>query len=212
MIISLLLGTVILTDVTQVAARISAGPGGSIPRDPAASAPMSSGRLLVLTGTIAYTDPRQGFAIIGSSVDDTHLARPGDPLPDGSSIREIYPKHVVLEYGGRLEIVGLHGRGELAGAAQIQTPALPQPVGLEQVDLKGVTVGDAILSQALRPTDELRIDPLPSDTRASETTGNERRSYHAQSTDAPQSPLPSAQDPADELSDDRRQRGASRGK
>lgn len=162
----------------------------------------SSGRLLVLTGIIAYTDPRQGFAIIGSSVEDTHVARPGDHLPDGASVREIYPQHVVLEYGGRLETVGILGRGEPA----------------ERTDLAGATAGDATLSQAPRLTDEPRLDPRPIEPPASETTGNDRRSADMQPTDAPQkqaqpeAPLPSALDPANEISDYRRQRAADREK
>jgi hypothetical protein len=205
MIVAALLGTIILTDVTQVAGRVVAEPGESMPRRPAAGAENHevSGRLLVLTGIIAYPDPRQGFAIIGSSVESTHVARPGEQLPDGSSIREIYPMHVVLEYGGRLEKVGIHERGEPVGAAHVELLPLPQ---------------HAVPNQAPRPTDEARNDLRPSDTRASETVGNERRSYDTQSMDAPQerlqpeAPLPSAPDPADELSDDRRQRGGGRGK
>jgi hypothetical protein len=234
MIVAALLGTVILTDVTQVSGRVSAEPGESTPRNPSTGAPMLlisrvamtsgrtdmsgaaaaqmarplenhalPGRLLVLTGIIAYTDPRQGFAIIGSSVNNTYLARPGQQLPDGSSLREIYPKHVVLEYGGRLETVGMYERGEPSGTAYAQIPPPPQ---------------QAIPSQAPRPTDEPPSDRRPGDTRASETTSNERRYYDTQSTDAPQEqaqpevPLPAAQDPADELSDDRRQRASSRRK
>lgn len=195
MIVAMLLGMFVLAAVTQVSARVSTGPGDSTARNP-------SGRLLVLTGIIAYTDPRQGFAIIGSSVEDTYVARPGEHLPDGASIREIYPEHVVLEYGGRLETVGIHGRGEPA----------------EKADLAGVTAGDATLSQAPRLTDEPRIDPRPIEPPASETTVNDRRSHDMQPTDAPQkqaqpeAPLPSALDPANELSDYRRQRAADREK
>jgi type II secretory pathway component PulC len=174
-IVSALLGAVMLIAVSQVFGRARVEPGGNhaLPD-----------RLRVLTGIIAYTDPSQGFAIIGSSVDDTYLARPGELLPDGASIREIYPSHVVLEYGGRLETVGMYRRGEPAGAAYIQTP------------------GDAMPSQAPRPSAEPPSGPRPSDTRASDTTGTEHRSFHTQSTDVlprqaqPEVPLPSAQDPA----------------
>ena len=217
MIISALLGMWILAAVTQVYGRVSE-PGDATTRN-------QTGRLRVLTGIIAYTDPRQGFVIIGSSVEDTHLARPGEHLPDGASIREIYPRHVVLEYGGRLETVGIYGRGEPTAADQVQIPSLPQPWS-DKVDIEAATAGDALLSQAPRLTDEARnltdeprslsdephSDPRLSDTPASETTGSERPSYDAQSTDAPQiqaepqAPLPSAPDPADELSNGRRQR------
>lgn len=195
LVVSMLLGMLVLAGATQVCARASTGPGESMTRNP-------SGRLVVVTGIIAYTDPRQGFAIIGSSVEDTYVARPGDHLPDGASIREVYPEHVVLEYGGRLETVGIHGRGE---------PAV-------KADLARAIPGDATPSQAPRLTDEPRIDPRPIEPPVSETTANDRRSYDIQPTDAPQkqaqpeAPLPSALDPANELSDYRRQRAADRDK
>ena len=179
MIVAALLGAVILLTVTQAFGRARDEPE----------------RLLVLTGIIAYTDPSQGFVIIGSSVENTYLARPGELLPDGSSIREIYPSHVVLEYGGRLEKVGMYQRGKPTSTAYVQPPPLPQQ------------------GRAEPPS-----DPPPSDTRASETTGSGNRSYDAQSTNVlqrqaqPELPLPSAQDPADEINDARRQQATRRRK
>jgi hypothetical protein len=147
-IVSALLGAVILIAVAQVFGRAHVEPGAGMPRNPPTGVPalwtsrvaMASGhtrisgpvpqlsqplenhalseRLRVLTGTIAYTDPSQGFAIIGSSVENTYLARPGELLPDGSSIREIYPSHVVLEYGGRVETVGMYQRGKPTDAVR----------------------------------------------------------------------------------------------
>lgn len=183
MIVSALMGAVMLVAITQVF--------GSTRVDQTSVNPALHERLLVLTGIIAYTDPSQGFAIIGSSVENTYLARPGELLPDGSSIREIYPSHVVLEYGGRLETVGMYKRGEPAAATYVQAP---------------------------RPSDEPPSGPRPSDIRAGETTDSENHSYESPSTDVlprqaqPKVPLPTAQDPANELSDDRRQQATSRRK
>lgn len=237
-----------LIAVTQVFGRARVEPGEWMPRNPAMVVPvprtehaaMMSGytgipgatpqasqplenhalpdRLLVLTGTIAYTDPSQGFAIIGSSVENTYLARPGERLPDGSLVREIYPSHVVLEYGGRLETVGMYRRGEPVGTAHVQTPPLPQQELLAAMNVKPATAGDVSPSQAPRAGDEPPDGPRPSDTPVSERTGSEHRSYDVQSTEVPRGqaqpevPLPSAQDPADELSDDRRQHSTSRRK
>src|SRR5581483_3759247 len=55
--------------------------GGSHPT-PAQEERSNSGPFRVLTGVIAYTDPKQGFAIIGNSVDNTFVVRPGQQLPD----------------------------------------------------------------------------------------------------------------------------------
>ena len=230
-----------LTDVTQVFGRVRAEDGGWMPLNPSMRADVAMrsrrtdmsgaamqgarpsenqgppGRSTVLTGIIAFTDPRQGFAIIGSSVQNTYLARPGDQLPDGALIREIHPNHVVLEYGGRLETVGMYERKEPAGAVYVQIPPPPQQPQWEEANLKGVTANGTLPSQAPRPTDEPPSDPRP-DARASETAGHERRSFDTPSTDGlqnqaqPQGPSPSAQDPADEFGDDRRQRAERRRK
>jgi hypothetical protein len=211
MIVSALLGAVILTDATQVSSHVRT----------------ESSRSLVLTGIIAYTDPRQGFAIIGSSVQHTYLARPGQQLPDGSRILEIHPKHVVLEYGGSLEIVGMYERGQPAGAVYAQNTPLPQQRQREEAGLIGVTAADTTPS-LVRPTDTLPGHPRPSDTRPNETPADEVRSNDALlPADAPpsdtppknalprwaqpQAPLPAAQDPADEFSEYRRRRAESRG-
>ena len=219
-IVSALLGAVILTDVTQVSGRARDEPGARMPFHQMAR-PLPSnappGRSLVLTGVIAFTDPRQGFAIIGSSVQNTYLARPGDQLPDGSLVREVHPNHVVLEYGGKLETVGMYGGGEPTSTAYVPIPPPPQHVQWDAAELKAATAGDAVPSPAPRATDEPPGDPRP-DARASDIAGNEHRPHDTQFTDAlqrmaePQAPSPSAQDPADELSDDRRQRIESRRK
>jgi|KBSMisStandDraft_5_1062788.scaffolds.fasta_scaffold28389_2 type II secretory pathway component PulC len=206
-IVSAFLGAVILIAATQVFGRaMTSGLTDTSSAAAQMSQPLENHeqpeRLRVLTGIIAYTDPSQGFAIIGSSVENTYLARPGELLPDGSSIREIYPSHVVLAYGGRLETVGMYQRGKPTGAAYVQTPPLLQQARLEAVDVNAVTAGDAMSRQAPRPGGEPPGDPRPIDTRASEPTGSGQS--------RPEVPLPSALDPAEELSDDRRQQPTSR--
>ena len=205
MVASMLFGALILTAVTQVSGRIRS------------DAP--SGRALVLTGIIAYTDPKQGFAIIGGTVESTYLVRPGERLPDGSLIREIYAQHVVLEYEGRLEKVGMYKRGDLAGNAHIQIPPPRQQIQREEdADPKGAAVGDVLPRRTLRSTDEPPRDAPPDDAQTIERPDNGHRSFEPRSSDTsqkqaqPDAPLPSAQDPADELNDDRRVRSESRRK
>jgi hypothetical protein len=198
MIVPVLLGAVILTDATQVSSR----------------ARTESSSPLVLTGTIAYTDPRQGFAIIGSSVRNTFLARPGQQLPDGSRIREIHPKHVVLEHGDSLETVGMYDRGQQsAGAVYAQIPLSPQQTRSEDEELKGITAHETGPSLARPTADVPPGHPRPSDTRPNETPANEMRLNDTPPSDAlpkrvqPEVPLPTtAQDPVDEFNDYRRQR------
>jgi hypothetical protein len=204
--------------------------GQAPPTDRPAENGAASGRFLVLTGVIAYTDPKQGFAIIGNSVRTTFLARPGQQLPDGSWIREIYPKHVVLEHRGNLETLGIYRHDESAGAVYAaEVSPLPQ---LARWEVEGIAAGEMRPSQA-RPTDGLPSPPEPSEIRRSETLATEVRSNEAPPSDTPLSdalpkaavakdaptkqahpepPLPVAQDPADEFGDARRQSAENRGK
>jgi type II secretory pathway component PulC len=244
MIVAALLGAVILTNTEQVSGRILTESSPSPPWNPSTPAPMplrsdvavsighmgmfeappqmaqplpnraTPERFRVLTGIIAYTNPRQGFAIIGSDVQNTYLARPGQQLPDGSLIREILPKHVVLEYGGSLETVEIYEGGQPAGAVYAQTPPLPQQIHGEEAE-NAVTTVDMTPSR-VRPTDAPPVQPRLSDTRSDETQAKEWRPDDAPPSDAlskeaqPEAPLPTAQDPADESSDDRRQRAEGR--
>ncbi len=209
-----LVGAVMLTDVTLVGARIRFPPMPGAAMQPAQQpqnrAP--SGPWRVLTGIIAYSDPKQGFAMIGNSVQNTYLARPGDQLPDGSRIREIRPTHVVLEVGGNLETVGIFEHDQPAGAVYIAPPPLPPPP---------MPTVDATPARAARLIEQ----PPSSDTRSSDTPPNPARSDDAPKIDPavldavaiggpqppkqaqPQDPLsPTTQDPADNFGDDRRQR------
>lgn len=242
-IVRALLGAVILTDATQVCARV---------RDPSAPMPMrpgipmtgrrdmllqarmhpdlpvqnreASGPWRVLTGIIAYTDPKQGFAMIGNSVKNTYLARPGDQLPDGSRIREIHPKQIVLESGGRLETVDLYEQQQSTRAVYApiplplpqQAPSLPQQARWDEAELKAATAGEATPSHPPRSPEQPPSEPRPSDIRASDIPASQVHSIDTPPSDAqaqPQGPLsPTTQDPADEFGDDRRQRADNRRK
>jgi type II secretory pathway component PulC len=194
----------------------------------------AGGRFLVLTGVIAYTDPKHGFAIIGNSVRNTFLARPGQQLPDGSWIREIHPKNVVLEHEGNLETLGIYRHDESPGTSYAEFSPLPQQA---QWGVEGIVAGPMRPGLA-RSTDGFPSPPEPSETRRSEATAREVLANEAPPSDAlpkdpvakdavakdgvakdaptkqaqPEAPLPAAQDPADEFSDDRRHRAENRGR
>jgi hypothetical protein len=229
-----LLGAVILTDVTHVSARIRLPPTPGAAMQPGQQAQIRTpaGPWRVLTGIIAYTDPRQGFAMIGNSVQNTYLARPGDQLPDGSRIREIRPTHIVLEVGGNLETVGIFEHDQPAGAVYIPpppmpimpTPPAPQQSKWEEMELRQMAAGDATPPRLprsidpppgeLRPTDTPPGDAPPNKARASEVTAVDTAPIDGPPTQAqPPNPLtPTTQDPADEFGGDRRQRAEERKK
>jgi Type II secretion system protein C len=236
MIVPALLGITALSETTPAFSYISEtstpsgiptipdGWTGAVPGDPqTAQGPRNratSGPYRVLTGLIAYTDPRQGFAIIGSSVRNTFLVRAGQQLPDGSWIREIHPEHVVLEHGGSLEALRMYQRGESAGSAYVPISLRPQSARWEEAD--GTTAGEARSNQA----EPAGTSPIPrpfSDPRRSEMQANEVRTNDAMPSNTspsdvltkqapPEAPVPQAQDPADEFGDEHRQRADSRRK
>lgn len=188
-----------------------------------------SDRFTVLTGVIAYTDPKQGFAIIGNSVDNTFVVRPGQQLPDGATIREIHAKNVVLEHKGTLETLGMYRHDESAGTAYGELYPLPQPPpplpqqarweASEPPPATGVKSSEPRSSET-RSTETPPSPPGMGDIRRSEPPAGGARSDEAQNdTPAedvapkqahPGTPSPAAQEPADEFSDDRRQRAESR--
>ena len=167
--------------------------------------------------------------MIGNSVRNTYLARPGDQLPDGSRIREIHPTQVVLEVGGNLETVGIFEDDQPAPTRAVYTPPPPIPV-MPPMPPPGFTI-DATPARAARLIDpgEPRLnDPQSSDTppagkvRASElppadamaaSDGAAIDGAQKAPQALPTGPLsPSAQDRAGEFGADRRSRAEERGK
>jgi general secretion pathway protein C len=84
----------------------------------AASAPTTSLRL-TLAGTLAGSDPAQGWAIIGESAQNTRLYATGASIAGGATLREVYADRAILERGGRLEALLLP---RLSGAAASAAP------------------------------------------------------------------------------------------
>jgi hypothetical protein len=245
MLVAALLGTMLVTHVPQTYGRarflptpaplpsrsdVPAGTGrmdmfdGTAQADRALQNRGAPGRWVVLTGIIAYTDPKLGFVMIGTSVQNTSLARPGQQLPDGAWVREIHLKDVVLEYGGRLETVGLYEHEHLGGTAYAPYIPLPQQARWEAAELKETLGGDITPVHEPRSTESPPGEPRTGNTRRGEGPVNLVRHFGALLIDAPPGdeppeqaqpqapPAPVAQDPADELSDGRRVRAESRGK
>ena len=73
-------------------------------------------------GTLAGTDPAQGWAIIGEASQAARVYATGATVPGGARLHEVYADRVILERGGRLESLALP---RLEGAA-------PTPVVHEQ--------------------------------------------------------------------------------
>jgi general secretion pathway protein C len=62
---------------------------------------------LVLAGTIAGTDPLQGFAIIGDSAATARVYPVGRTVAGGAKLHSVYPDRVILDRNGKLEALML---------------------------------------------------------------------------------------------------------
>ena len=95
---------------------------------------------LVLAGTIAASDPKQGFGIIGESATNAKLYSVGDSVPGGARLNAVYGDRVILERGGQLEALLLPrerkgGTGTTAPPPRDGTAmSMPQTAGSQVVD------------------------------------------------------------------------------
>lgn len=70
---------------------------------------------LVLTGVIATSDPRVGYAILGSSPTSTRTVYTGTEAAPGTLLAEVYPQWVVLLRGGERVTLRLPSKGIATG-------------------------------------------------------------------------------------------------
>ncbi|MGH8260612.1 MAG: type II secretion system protein N, partial [Steroidobacteraceae bacterium] len=80
----------------------------------AANAPQTT-MSLVLTGTIAANDPKDGLAILGPNPTAANVYAVGDNVPGGARLHAVYQDRVLLERNGHLESLMLPR--QLAGGA-----------------------------------------------------------------------------------------------
>jgi general secretion pathway protein C len=90
---------------------------------------------LVLAGTLAASDPKKGFGIIGESATNAKLYSVGDSVPGGARLNAVYGDRVILERGGQLEAL-LLPREYKAGTSGFSQPRnnLPTTPGAQVVD------------------------------------------------------------------------------
>ena len=67
---------------------------------------------LVLAGTMAFNDPKAGFAIVGENAVNAKFYRVGATINGSTTLYSVYTDHVVIDRGGVLETLSLpHGPG-----------------------------------------------------------------------------------------------------
>jgi general secretion pathway protein C len=85
---------------------------------------------LVLAGTMAASDPKQGFGIIGESAANAKLYSVGDTVPGGARLNAVYGDRVILERGGQLEALLLPR--QYKGGTGVAAPPPRPPMGVPQ--------------------------------------------------------------------------------
>lgn len=103
------------------------------------AAATATARDWLLSGTIATSDPADGWAILGERAHPGRLQRAGGELDAGTRLAQIFTDHVVLEINGRQEVVNLPhalkvgtvrvAGSEAAPAAPMDAAALAALVG-----------------------------------------------------------------------------------
>jgi general secretion pathway protein C len=136
------LGPLIAAHLFGAAAQVS---GADAPRTRVA---------LVLAGTLAALDPKQGLAIIGESAQAAHVYAVGASLPGGVRLHEVYPDRVVLERDGALETLPLPrqftGGVGPAAPAQFAGGATAAPALGESVQ-RLIAQGPDVIGDLMRP-------------------------------------------------------------
>jgi len=109
---------------------------------------------LVLTGTLAVSDPKQGLAIIGETAQSGRVYAVGGTLPGGVRLHEVYQDRVVLDRDGTLETLPLP-RQTLAGAGGARPALSPNGNGgeppLSESVQQLIAQGPEVIGQILRP-------------------------------------------------------------
>ena len=105
----------------------------AISGDPSA-APATTANL-VLAGTLAGSDPEQGWAIVGASAQAARVYAVGATLPGGSRLAAVYPDRVILERSGARESLSLP---RLSGGAG------PVPVAYNAGAAQGVSLVEGV--------------------------------------------------------------------
>jgi general secretion pathway protein C len=140
----------VTTRALDVAAITSAHLFGAAPAAPignAANAPRTT-IPLVLSGTIAASDPKGGLAILGPNVNTLLVYAVGDNVPGGARLHAVYQDRVLLERNGGLESLVLPRQVQDGGAAQ--PIAQPPSFAADRVR-QLITENPGVIADVIRP-------------------------------------------------------------
>lgn len=116
------------------------------------SVPATSANL-TLAGTLAGTDPQQGWAIIGATAQAARVYATGASLPGGAKLYAVYPDRVILDRGGSREslmLPRLSGGGSTAAMAGMP-PGAAAPASLADSVRQLMAQDPGAANELLRP-------------------------------------------------------------
>ena len=108
---------------------------------------------LVLVGTIAHSDPEQGYAIIGESAQSAKVYGIGKTISGGTKLHSVYPDRAILDRGGKLEALLLPKKfsgGGMSDGAASSFAGQPDPMLGERLRQLAVN-NPAAITEILRP-------------------------------------------------------------
>lgn len=112
----------------------------------AGAAPVTS-MALVLTGVIADSDEKLGFAMLGTSPSDIKFYRVGDTVPGGARLHAVLVDRVLLDRGGALEALLLPRRLGPGGTPVVIAP--PPAASMDRVQ-RAMRDNPALIGQVMQ--------------------------------------------------------------
>jgi general secretion pathway protein C len=113
----------------------------------AANAPRT-GMALVLTGTMAANNPKEGLAILGPNPSAVRVYAVGDSVPGGARLHAVYEDRVLLDRSGSIESLMLP-RQVPGGAAP--PAARPSPAYAAERVRQLITENPGVIADVIRP-------------------------------------------------------------
>jgi general secretion pathway protein C len=106
---------------------------------------------LVLTGTIAGSDPQNGLAILGQTAQTARVYAVGDNIPGGVKLHSVYSDHVLIDRNGQLESLNLPRQLNSGNAPPPTTAALQGDNASIERMRRMITEQPGLLADVLRP-------------------------------------------------------------
>jgi general secretion pathway protein C len=120
------------------------------PKQDSANAPQTNIQL-VLTGTIAGSDPQNGLAILGQTAQTAKVYAVGDNVPGGAKLHSVYSDRVIIDRNGQLESLALPHQVNPGNAPPPSTAALQGDNASIERMRRMITEQPGLLADVLRP-------------------------------------------------------------